>query len=78
MFLYILRLFKQSISLQQSAVKISDQAPRDNKEIINTIAWSAGLDDIFIKNLGNDLDLRFRIFAMNYLFSHSSLTYTPS
>jgi hypothetical protein len=43
----------------QSSVKISDQAPRDAPEIINTVAWSSGLDEIFIKNLGNDSDLRY-------------------
>ena len=43
----------------QSSVKISDQAPRDDPEIIDTVTWSSGLDKIFIQNLGNDSDLRY-------------------
>ena len=40
-------------------MKISDQAPRDDPEIIDTVHWSSGLDEIFIQNLGNDSDLRY-------------------
>jgi hypothetical protein len=40
-------------------VKISDQTPRDDAKIIDTVAWSSGLDKIFIQNLGNDSDLRY-------------------
>ena len=55
------RLFKQTISLVQSSVKISDQTPRDDPKIIDTVAWSSGLDKIFIQNLGNDSDLRYGV-----------------
>ena len=40
-------------------MKISDQTPRDDRETIDTIAWSSGLDKIFVENLNNDSDLRY-------------------
>lgn len=58
-------LFKQVISLSQSAVKISDQSPREHRDIIDTVEWSAGLDKIFKQNLGNDSDLRWQYFGSN-------------
>lgn len=58
-------LFKQMISLTQSTVKISDQAPREHRDIIDTVAWSAGLDKVFKQNLGNDTDLRWQYFGSN-------------
>jgi hypothetical protein len=55
-------------------VKISDQAPRDDPEIIDTVHWSSGLDEIFIQNLGNDSDLRYDlnlcIFVCVHHFQH--------
>ena len=54
-----LRLFKQTTSRVQSSVKISDQTPRDDPDIIDTVAWSSGLDKTFMQNLNNDSDMRY-------------------
>lgn len=47
------------ISQTRSAVKVSDQAQRDHRDIIETVAWSAGLDKVFEQNLNSDADLRY-------------------
>lgn len=52
----------------QSSVKISDQTPRDDSEIIETVGWTSGLDKIFIENLGNDSDLRFGNFSLQQAY----------
>ncbi len=46
--------FKQKVSLEQSAVKITDEVPRDNPNTINTTLWTAKLEDTFKENYNRD------------------------
>ncbi|KAK3727819.1 hypothetical protein QZH41_008237 [Actinostola sp. cb2023] len=57
------QLFKLRVSTTQSAVKISDQIVRNAASVIDTVFWSAALDEIFKKNLKDDPELRWQNFG---------------
>jgi len=52
------RYFKQQVSWIQSSVKIADEVPRDDPSTINTIYFSAKLDELFKENQKIDQTLR--------------------
>lgn len=53
-FIEICSYFKQKVSLEQSAVKITDEVPRDHPNTINTVLWTAKLEDTFKENHNRD------------------------
>lgn len=46
------------MSFVSSSVKISDEVPRDDKETIDTVEWTAKLESAFKENAGFDPQLR--------------------
>ena len=52
--------FKQPVSYVSSSVKISDEVPRDDKETIDTVEWTAKLESAFKENARFDRQLRLR------------------
>lgn len=55
----LFRYFKQPVSLTSSAVKISDEVPRNDKTMIETVAWTIGLESVFKQNAKDDPQLRY-------------------
>ena len=51
-------LFKQKVSMEQSSVKINDEVKRNAKSTIETVLWSAGLEQLFKENRQKDPELR--------------------
>nr|QJU69482.1 cacna2d1 [Nematostella vectensis] len=56
-------LFKMRVSKSKSAIKISDQVVRNDKNLIETVYWSSKLDEMFKKNLADDPELRWQNFG---------------
>ncbi|CAI9736897.1 Hypothetical predicted protein [Octopus vulgaris] len=55
--------FKQPVSLNRSTIKIPDEVPRDEKNTIDTISFTARLDDVFKQNMDDDPLLRWQYFG---------------
>lgn len=50
--------FRNTITKDNSTVKISDEVPRDIAETIHAVNFSAGLNTLFAKNLAGDETMR--------------------
>ena len=57
-YLYIYRYFKQQVSWNHSTIKIADEVPRDDNITINTVYFTAGLENTFKQNEAEDTSLR--------------------
>ncbi|XP_064625749.1 voltage-dependent calcium channel subunit alpha-2/delta-2-like isoform X2 [Lineus longissimus] len=55
--------FKQNVSMNSSIVKISDEVPRSDREVIRSVMFTHGLEKIFRKNAGDDPYLRWQYFG---------------
>ncbi|XP_052254694.1 voltage-dependent calcium channel subunit alpha-2/delta-2-like isoform X2 [Dreissena polymorpha] len=55
--------FKQQVSWEQSAVKIADEVPRDDISTINSVFFTAKLDELFKENQKIDPTLRWQYFG---------------
>ena len=65
------RYFKQMVSLKSSAIKISDEVPREDQVTIDTVDWTAGLESVFKQNAQSDRQLRQAIFK--YIYSRTNI-----
>ena len=52
------RYFKQPVSWNYSTVKISDEVPRDDGATIETVYWTAQLEEVFKLSAKEDPFLR--------------------
>ena len=52
------RYFKQPVSWNYSTVKISDEVPRDDVATIETVYWTAQLEEVFKLSAKEDPFLR--------------------
>ncbi|CAF1210710.1 unnamed protein product, partial [Didymodactylos carnosus] len=57
--------FKRNVSLHHSVVKISDEIPRDDIQIIWTVEWTYELEKIFRENRKLDPEIRWQYFGSN-------------
>ncbi|XP_013386854.1 voltage-dependent calcium channel subunit alpha-2/delta-2 [Lingula anatina] len=55
--------FKQPVSFNHSTVKISDEVPRDDYLVINTVNFTNGLEELFKENAKKDRFLRWQYFG---------------
>ncbi|XP_069125986.1 LOW QUALITY PROTEIN: voltage-dependent calcium channel subunit alpha-2/delta-2-like [Argopecten irradians] len=55
--------FRQKVSWKQSTVKIADEVPRGATSTINSIHYTAALDEVFKQNRAEDETLRWQYFG---------------
>ncbi|XP_074641618.1 voltage-dependent calcium channel subunit alpha-2/delta-2-like [Tubulanus polymorphus] len=55
--------FKQKVSLNHSTVKISDEVPRTDRGVIDTVMFTKELEEIFKQNAAEDRLLRWQYFG---------------
>ncbi|KAJ8032799.1 Voltage-dependent calcium channel subunit alpha-2/delta-2 [Holothuria leucospilota] len=55
--------FKQKVTNESSVVKISDEVPRSDAQLINTTLYSEELEELFKENARNDSQLRWQYFG---------------
>lgn len=50
--------YKQNVSEEFSTIKIADEVPREEEMTVDTVNFTAKLEDTFKENAGNDEFLR--------------------
>ena len=50
--------YNKRVSEEQSTVKLPDEVTRDSAVVIDTIQWTAGLDDLFKDTRAKDPSIR--------------------
>ncbi|XP_050400585.1 voltage-dependent calcium channel subunit alpha-2/delta-2 [Patella vulgata] len=55
--------FRQGVSLKQSSIKLPDEVPRNDRDVINTVYFTARLEETFLKNAKDDPLLRWQYFG---------------
>lgn len=55
--------YKQNVSQEFSTIKIADEVPREEEMTVDTVNFTAKLEDTFKENAGNDEFLRWQYFG---------------
>ena len=61
---FITRYYKQNVSQEFSTIKIADEVPREEEMTVDTVNFTAKLEDTFKENAKNDDFLRWHIYTL--------------